>query len=142
MDASEPSASFEEYVDSHIGFKAESLSAIAATFGLKGHNAEMLYYQLVLVALGLASACTCGRSPLSIPQVSEILGKNVRAFLMVIRAGVDEREKYVPDAGAGPGGESAPSPAISRMMSGENWNACSAIPSTLHPNLSAKRIPA
>jgi hypothetical protein len=37
--------------------------------------------------------------------VSEILGKNVRAFLMVIRAGNDDRERFVPNAGGGPGGE-------------------------------------
>ena len=98
-------SSFKDYIDSYVGFKAECLSAIAETFGLQGKDAEMLYYQLVLVALGLATTCTCGRSRLSIPQVSEILGKNVRAFLMVIRAGSDEREGFVPNAGNGPGGE-------------------------------------
>ena len=97
--------SFKEYIDSYVGFKAESLSAIAETFALQRNEAELLYYQLVLVALGLASTCTCGRSRLSIPQVSEILGKNVRAFLMVLRAGNDEREGFVPNAGGGPGGE-------------------------------------
>ena len=105
MESMMPHTSFKEYVDSYVGFKAESLWAIAQTFGLRGDDAEMLYYQLVLVALGLASTCTCGRSRLSIPQVSEILGKNVRAFLMVIRAGKDEREGFVPNAGKGPGGE-------------------------------------
>ena len=87
--------------------------------GLSGHEAEMLYYQMVLVALGLAHACSRGGCELSIPQVSEILGKNVRAFLMVLRAGDDEREKYVPGAGAGPGGD-VDSYAMIQSLAGQN----------------------
>ena len=105
MESQSQPASYRDYIDSHVGFKAECLSAIADTFGLHGKDAETLYYQLILVALGLASTCTRGKSPLTIPQASEILGKNVRAFLMVIRAGNDEREGFVPNAGGGPGGE-------------------------------------
>ena len=105
MEAQTQPASYKDYIDSYVGFKEESLSAISDTFGLQRNDAEMLYYQLVLVALGLASTCTSGRSPLTIPQVSEILGKNVRAFLMVIRAGNDEREGFVPNTGRGPDGE-------------------------------------
>ena len=105
MEAQTQPVSYKDYIDSYVGFKAESLSAIADTFGLHDEDAETLYYQLILVALGLASTCTVGRSPLTIPQISEILGKNVRAFLMVIRAGNDEREGFVPNAGGGPGGE-------------------------------------
>ncbi len=105
MESQSQPASYKDYIDSYVGFKAESLSAIAGTFGLQGDEAETLYYQLILVALGLASTCIGGRSSLTIPQVSEILGKNVRAFLMVIRAGKDEREGFVPNAGGGPGGE-------------------------------------
>ena len=105
MESQSQPASYKDYIDSYVGFKAESLSAIADTFGLHGKDAETLYYQLILVALGLASTCIGGKSPLTIPQASEILGKNVRAFLMVIRAGNDEREGFVPDAGGGPGGE-------------------------------------
>lgn len=105
MEAQTQPASYKDYIDTYVGFKEESLSAITDTFGLQGEDAEMLYYQLILVALGIASTCTRGRSPLTIPQVSEILGKNVRAFLMVIRAGNDERERFVPNAGGGPGGE-------------------------------------
>ena len=105
MESKMPPTSYKEYIDAYVGFKAESLSAISETFGLQENDAELLYYQLALVALGLASTCTCGRSRLSIPQVSEILGKNVRAFLMVIRAGNDEREGFVPSACNGPDGE-------------------------------------
>ncbi len=105
MESRTQPASYKDYIDSYVGFKEESLSAITDTFGLQRNDAEMLYYQLILVALGLASTCTGGRSGLSIPQVSEILGKNVRAFLMVIRAGIDEREGFVPKAGGGPDGE-------------------------------------
>ena len=105
MESPSQSASYKDYIDSYVGFKPESLSAIADTFGLHGEDAETLYYQLILVAMGLASTCTDGRSPLTIPQVSEILGKNVRAFLMVIRAGNDERERFVPNIGEGPGGD-------------------------------------
>ena len=105
MESRTPPASYKDYIDSHIGFKAESLSAIAGTFGLHGKDAETLYYQLILVAMGLASTCIGGKSPLTIPQASEILGKNVRAFLMVIRAGEDKREGFVPNLGGGPGGE-------------------------------------
>ena len=105
MEADAPSESFENYVDTYVGFKEESLAAITSSFGLRGHDAEMLYYQMILIVLGLTQACTRGGCPLSIPQVSEILGKNVRAFLMVIRAGADDREKYVPKAGTGPEGD-------------------------------------
>ena len=119
MEAQTQPASFKDYIDSYVGFKAESLSAIAETFGLQGADAETLYYQLILVALGLASTCTGGRSPLTIPQVSEILGKSVRAFLMVIRAGADEREKYVPRAGIGPGGD-VDSYAMMQSLAGQN----------------------
>ena len=105
MESRTQPASYKDYIDSHVGFKAECLSAIAGTFGLHGKDAETLYYQLILVAIGLASTCTDGKSPLTIPQASEILGKNVRAFLMVIHAGNDEREGFVPNASEGPGGE-------------------------------------
>ena len=105
MEAQTQPASYKDYIDTYIGFKEESLSAITDTFGLQEEDAEMLYYQLILVALGLALTCTSGKSPLTIPQVSEILGKNVRAFLMVIRAGNDEREGFIPNTGGGPGGE-------------------------------------
>ena len=119
MDADTPAESFENYADTYVGFKQESLAAITASFGLPGHEAEMLYYQMVLVALGLAHACSRGGCELSIPQVSEILGKNVRAFLMVLRAGDDEREKYVPGAGAGPGGD-VDSYAMIQSLAGQN----------------------
>ena len=119
MESSTQPASYKDYIDSYVGFKAESLSAIADTFGLHGKDAETLYYQLILVAMGLASTCTCGKSPLTIPQVSEILGKNVRAFLMVIRAGNDEREGFVPNAGGGPGGE-VDSYVLMRALIGQN----------------------
>lgn len=119
MESRTPPASYKEYIDSHVGFKAESLSAIADTFCLHGKDAETLYYQLILVALGLASTCTGGNSPLTIPQASEILGKNVRAFLMVIRAGNDEREGFVPNAGEGPSGE-VDSYVLMRALMGQN----------------------
>ena len=119
MEADAPSESFEHYADTYVGFKEESLAAITASFGLRGHNAEMLYYQMVLIVLGLTQACTRGGCPLSIPQVSEILGKNVRAFLMVIRAGADDREKYVPKAGTGPEGD-VDSYALIQSLAGQN----------------------
>ena len=119
MESQTQPASYKDYIDSNVGFKAESLSAIADTFGLHGKDAETLYYQLILVAMGLASTCTGGKSPLTISQVSEILGKNVRAFLMVIRAGNDEREGFVPNAGGGPGGE-VDSYVLMRALIGQN----------------------
>ena len=119
MEADTPAASFENYADTYVGFKEESLAAITTSFGLRGHDAEMLYYQMVLIVLGLTHACVHGGCPLSIPQVSEILGKNVRAFLMVIRAGADEREKYVPRAGIGPGGD-VDSYAMMQSLAGQN----------------------
>ena len=105
MDADAPATSFENYIDTYVGFKKECVAAIHASFGIRDKEAEMLYYQLVLIALGRAQTCTGGGSTLSIPQASEILGKNARAFLMVIRAGTDDREKFIPGAGAGPGGD-------------------------------------
>lgn len=119
MDADTPSSSFEDYIDTHVGFKKECLAAIQASFSLQVSDAELLYYQMVLVALGLAQTCTRGGSTLSIPQASEILGKNVRALLMVIRAGADEREKYIPGAGSGPGGN-LDSYAMSHILAGQN----------------------
>ena len=119
MESQSQPASYKDYIDSHVGFKAESLSAIADTFGLLGKDAETLYYQLILVALGLASTCTGGKSPLTIQQASEILGKNVRAFLMVIRAGNDEREGFIPNASGGPGGE-VDSYVLKRALMGQN----------------------
>ena len=119
MESRTQPASYKDYIDSHVGFKAESLSAIAGTFGLHGEEAETLYYQLILVAMGLASTCTNGKSPLTIPQASEILGKNVRAFLMVIRAGIDERERFVPSLGEGPGGE-VDSYVLTQALVGQN----------------------
>lgn len=105
MDESAPTASFKDYIDANVGFKEECLSAISTSFSLQEEDAETLYYQLILVALGLAQTCTRGGSTLSIPQVSEILGRSARSFLMVIRAGADDREKYIPGAGAGPEGD-------------------------------------
>ena len=119
MEADMPTESFENYADEYVGFKQESLAAITASFGLRGHDAEMLYYQMVLVVLGLAQASTKGGCPLSIPQVSGILGKNVRAFLMVIRAGADERERFVPQADAGPGGD-VDSYVLMQTLAGQN----------------------
>ena len=119
MESDAPAESFENYADTYVGFKQECLAAITASFNLRGHEAEMLYYQMVLVALGLAQSCTRGGCTLSIPQVSEILGKNVRAFLMVIRAGADEREKYAPQAGIGPGGD-VDSYAKMQSLAGQN----------------------
>ena len=97
--------SIEDYIDVHIGFKVESVAAIKQSFGLQGKEAEMLYYQMVIVALGIAHICVEGGVPLSITQASEIFGKNVRAFLMVIHAGVDARESFIPQKGAGPEGD-------------------------------------
>ena len=119
MEADMPTESFEDYVDTYVGFKQESLAAITASFGLRGHDAEMLYYQMVLVVLGLVQASTRGGCPLSIPQVSGILGKNVRAFLMVIRAGADERERFVPQADTGPGGD-VDSYVLMQTLAGQN----------------------
>lgn len=100
-----PSTSFEEYIDTHVGFKLESIEAIGQSFGVNEKDAEMLYYQLLLVGLGLAQTCVEGGAPLSIPQVSEILGKNMRAFLMVIHAGGDAREAFLPSKNEGPEGD-------------------------------------
>ena len=97
-------ASIEDYIDTHIGFKEESVAAIEQSFCLQAEDAEMLYYQMVIVALGIAHICVEGHAPLSISQASEIIGKNVRAFLMVIRAGGDERESFMPTKGTGPEG--------------------------------------
>ena len=100
-----PTASLEDYVDTQVGFKRESVDALVQSFGLQEKDAEMIYYQLLLVALGLAHTCMEGRVPLSLSQVSEIFGKNMRAFLMVVRAGGDDRESFMPRKGAGPEGD-------------------------------------
>lgn len=119
MDADTPASSYNDYIDTHVGFKEECISAIRASFSLENPDAELLYYQMVLVALGLAQTCTRGGSTLSIPQASEMLGKSARAFLMVIRAGADEREKFIPGAGAGPVGN-VDSYAILHTLTGQN----------------------
>lgn len=105
MESQTVAMSFEAYIDTQIGFKGESIAAIGQSFGLQGKDAEMLYYQMILVGLGLARSCVDGCAPLHLQQVSEILGKNVRAFLMVIRAGADELESFMPQKGVGPDGD-------------------------------------
>ena len=105
MDDKASAASFEDYIDTRVGFKQESIAAIGQSFGLHGKDAEMLYYQLMIVGVGLAHTCVEGGAALSIPQLSEIVGKNVRAFLMVIRAGNDNRESFMPREGNGPQGD-------------------------------------
>ena len=119
MDASTPTSSFKDYIDTFVGFKEECLVAIGASFGLQDSDAEQLYYQMILVALGLAQTCTRGSSTLTIPQASEMLGKSARAFLMVIRAGADDREKFIPGEGGGPGGD-VDSYALSQALAGQN----------------------
>ena len=119
MDADTPASSYKDYIDTHVGFKEECITAIRASFSLENPDAELLYYQMVLVALGLAQTCTRGGNTLSIPQASEILGKNVRAFLMVIRAGADDREKIIPGAGSGPIGD-VDSYATLHTLTGQN----------------------
>ena len=105
MEEKKSAASIEDYIDAHIGFKEESVAAIGQSFCPQAKDAEMLYYQMVIVALGIAHICVEGGVPLSITQASEIFGKNVRAFLMVIHAGVDSRESFIPQKGAGPEGD-------------------------------------
>ena len=95
-------ASFEDYIDKHVGFKEECLAAIGKSLGLQGRDAEMIYYQLLLVAMGLAQTSVEGGAQLNMRQVSEIFGKNVRAFMMVIRAGADPVESFMPSEGPGP----------------------------------------
>lgn len=105
MDSAGPSVSLEAYLDAHVGFKDECLQSIGNSLGIRGHDAEMIYYQMLLVALGIAQTCTGGGAHLSLSQVANILGKNMRAFLMVIHAGADEREHFMPKEGAGPEGD-------------------------------------
>lgn len=119
MESQTPSTSFEAYLDKQIGFKEESIAAISQSFGLQGKDAETLYYQMILVGLGLARSCVDGGTPLHLQQVSEILGKNVRAFLMVIRAGADERESFIPQKGAGPNGN-MDSYLLKHALAGQN----------------------
>ena len=105
MEEKKSAASIEDYIDAHIGFKEESVAAIGQSFCLQTKDAETLYYQMVIMALGIAHICVEGGVPLSITQASEIFGKNVRACLMVIHAGVDARESFMPQKGAGPEGD-------------------------------------
>jgi AcrR family transcriptional regulator len=111
--------SIEDYIDAHIGFKVESVAAINQSFGLQEKDAEMLYYQMVIVALGIAHICVEGGVPLSMTQASEIFGKNVRAFLMVIHAGVDARESFIPQKGPGPEGD-VDSYLLMHTLAGQN----------------------
>ena len=61
-----PTGTFKDYIDTFVGFKEECLAAIGTSFGLQGSDAEQLYYQMILIALGLAHTCTRGGSTLSI----------------------------------------------------------------------------
>lgn len=105
MKQDKPMASREEYIDTHVGFKEESIAAIVNTFGLASNEAEALYYHLVTVALGLAFVINEGNCTMSIGQVAEVMGKSVRAYLMEIHAGADAREGFVPGEGSGPRGD-------------------------------------
>ncbi|MGN0196130.1 MAG: TetR/AcrR family transcriptional regulator [Candidatus Cryptobacteroides sp.] len=120
MAGGQEGCSFEEYIDRHLGFKKESMEAIKASLGLKGSDAEeALYYQLVTVALGLGFACVSGGAALDLSRASEILGRNARAFMMVIRAGADEREKYMPGGEHGPEGNL--DSYLSKAIVGQNF---------------------
>lgn len=119
MEEKESAMSIEDYIETHIGFKVESVAAISQSFNLQEKDAEMLYYQMVIVALGMAHICVEGGVPLSITQASEILGKNVRAFLMVIHAGVDARESFIPQKGPGPEGD-VDSYLLMHTLTGQN----------------------
>ncbi len=119
MEEKVSAVSIEDYIDAHIGFKVESVAAISQSFGLQEKDAEMLYYQMVIVALGIAHVCVEGGVPLSITQASEIFGKNVRAFLMVIHAGVDARESFMPQKGPGPEGD-VDSYLLMHTLTGQN----------------------
>ena len=119
MESQTPTISFESYIDPQIGVKKKSIAAISQSFGLQGKDAEMLYYQMILLGLGLARSCVDGCAPLHLQQVSEILGKNVRAFLMVIRAGADERESFMPQKGVGPDGD-VDSYLLMHALAGQN----------------------
>ena len=105
MEGTTLESTFEAYIDAHVGFKAECIAAITQSFGLQGEEAETLYYQMILVAIGLAHTCVEGGASLHLDQVSAILGKNARAHLMAIHAGADKREGYMPSAETGPAGE-------------------------------------
>lgn len=105
MEGVTSATSLEDYIDTHIGFKQESIDAISKSFNIDEKDAEMIYYQMFIIGLGLAHICVEGRAPLNIAKFSEILGKNVRAFLMIIRAGKDERESFIPSNGTGPEGD-------------------------------------
>ena len=94
--------SFDEYIDTHVGFREEGMASIKQSFGLQGKDAEMIYYQLLLVALGLAQTCVEGGAQLSITQASEIFGKTMRAFLMIVRANSNPMEAFMPQKGPGP----------------------------------------
>lgn len=104
MTQTEPVSSFRDYVDRYVGYRDECRAAITQTFGLKGRDADELYYQMLYVALGLAGIIVTGSSPYSVAAASEIFGKSVRAFLMEIKAGADAREAYIPSEGPGPKG--------------------------------------
>ena len=99
-----PVESIREYIDRFVGLKKECVVAIRASTGLQEPEAETLYYETLLVGLGLASTIVEGCYSLSIREAAEYLGRSFRAFLLEIRAGADERVGFVPQEGAGPRG--------------------------------------
>ena len=99
-----PVESFRDYIDRFVGLKKECVDAIRASAGPQEPEAETLYYETLMVGMGLAAAIVEGGSPLSIREASEYLGRSFRAFLLEIRAGADERVGFVPQEGAGPRG--------------------------------------
>lgn len=99
-----PTTSFQDYIEKTVGYKAECMTAIIETFGLKGKEAEVLYFQMLYLALGLAGIMITGSFSHPLRDAAEIFGKSIRAFVMEIKAGSDAREAFIPSAGPGPKG--------------------------------------
>ena len=107
MQQEDQAESMREYIDRFVGLKKECVAAIRTSAGLQEPEAETLYYETLLVGMGLAYAIVEGGYPLSIREASEYLGRSFRAFMLEIRAGADERVGFVPQEGAGPRGSVA-----------------------------------
>lgn len=98
------SESIQDFIDTHVGFKEECVSAIRSSTGLSEENAAAMYYETFTLGLGMAFAVVEGHCPLNIREASEMLGRGFRAFLLEINAGADERIGFIPQKGAGPRG--------------------------------------
>jgi len=96
--------SVDEIIE-YEGHKEQILDAIEGTFKCNREQSYVLYKSLWPLLFGLASIAVNKTFNLTIEQASTVLGVNLRAHLLSIKSGQDERSSFVPSSQNGPDGK-------------------------------------